>query len=133
MFDLDQGGEHTPFTIGSTGEYFLLLATDFKLLGNTNTNNCSSDDTGAPIDDSHVDADQMDLGDEMRKRDRPDPTGVGAALRMHWQECVKEETEKQLEAVRGTGEGDQMRWEMDYPPASIISAFCMLPGQRTVG
>ena len=60
----------------------------------------SSNATGAPVDDSHVDADQMDLGDELRKRDRPDPTGVGAALRMHWQECVKEETEKQLEAVR---------------------------------
>jgi hypothetical protein len=51
--------------------------------------------------DLHIDADQLDLGDEVRKRDKPDPTGVGAALRLHWQQCVQEETEKQLAAVSG--------------------------------
>ena len=59
--------------------------------------------------DLHIDADQLDLGDEMRKRDKPDPTGVGAALRLHWQQCVQEETEKQLAAVSGgpvTGQQD---------------------------
>ena len=44
----------------------------------------------------------MDLGDEMRKRDKPDPTGVGAALRNHWQDCVREGVEKQIGEV---GEG----------------------------
>jgi hypothetical protein len=48
----------------------------------------------------YVDADQLDLEDEdAKKEDRPDPTGVGAALRLHWQETVREETEKRIKEV----------------------------------
>ncbi len=46
-----------------------------------------------------VDADQMEFEDEIKKEDKPDPTGVGMALRMHWQMTVREETEKQIKEV----------------------------------
>lgn len=48
----------------------------------------------------HVDAEQLDLGDEMLKEDKPDPTGVGAALRAHWQRTVAEAVETQVQQVR---------------------------------
>ena len=47
----------------------------------------------------HVDAEQLDLGDEMLKEDKPDPTGVGAALRAHWQRTVAEAVETQVQQV----------------------------------
>ncbi|KAG1678203.1 hypothetical protein FOA52_016140 [Chlamydomonas sp. UWO 241] len=44
--------------------------------------------------DQHVDAEQLDLGDELSSRDRPDPTGVGAALKAHFRRCVREEVDR---------------------------------------
>ena len=61
----------------------------------------------------------MDLGDEMRKRDKPDPTGVGAALRNHWQDCVREGVEKQIGEV---GEGVWVRESKKavVPPGGML-------------
>ena len=63
-----------------------------------------------------LDAEQMDLGDEdPRIAGKPDPTGLGAAIRMHWSATVQEVVEKRFTkvGVRGTGAGGgecQQKW-----------------------
>lgn len=53
----------------------------------------------AALLDEHVDAEQLDFGDELRS-ERPDPTGVGAQLKAHWRHTVREEVERQCAAMK---------------------------------
>eukprot|EP00798_Chlamydomonas_sp_ICE-L_P008596 gene8596-34038_t len=56
----------------------------------------------------HVDADQLDLGDEGKRANTADPTGVGAALRLHWETTVDEEVERRI--GKGGAHTGRPRW-----------------------
>ncbi len=50
-----------------------------------------------------MDPEQLDKDDEDKEKglnDKPDPTGVGLALRTHWQECVKAQVDVHVAEVR---------------------------------
>eukprot|EP00955_Chlamydomonas_euryale_P083132 363802-Chlamydomonas_euryale.AAC.6 len=77
----------------------------------------------------HVDADQLDLGDELSTRDRPDPTGVGAALKAHWRATVQDEVARQCQELRVRPRGQTLGEEKMVRRQTLGGKKCSFQGQ----